>query len=591
MIFFLQKTMSGITNSEILSRIESIYETLVESGFNLNTMEYEDIKREFIKNYNQSYEEHVPPPRLISAIRQTIDKYKKPTDVTPETPTKTDNEKLISELVNSSVPRRGPKTRIISDIIAEDRQRQFDLTRSSIQNTDHAEFCTSVIDNMNVIVKDNKYPIDKNIKPFTDFPPQYDALDEAEYELVEHVLGDNTMNEYSEIKNRYISELSKLRQQYALGSGNKSKVTKEQKFTYKKEKSEDSKGRGKSKKNDANDNITYTKSVKCIDPKDTKKTLTLPENEAKVFIDYNDYMESFAKKWSEALSHKEFDYLKYLTLNTIRTQNIIKFDKLHKILAVKPEYVCSTINSVLYHNNGDFLNIDDEQLHKLIDSGFGPEYAVLFNDIKDLQYTRFDKVIKTIYLHRRGVVLHEKCNEIFKKEHWLQALANIASLDVSTYNEHEQSVINAWKNVLSSKFAYYIIMHCIPESDLFNKSIINLIQDSVSIKLMESALYPISFVFTPFMMGRSSLSLPKDNVGMSLTKYKELVKNTFNSFGSLDTKSFEYDACAWLYYAFERNITTNVMINIVHTLVKNIDVKAKSKNDEDETELENMANI
>ena len=116
-------------------------------------------------------------------------------------------------------------------------------------------------------------------------------------------------------------------------------------------------------------------------------------------------------------------------------------------------------------------------------------------------------------------------------------------------------------------------MYCIPESTLFNKAFLELIQEGVTIKLLQSVLYPISFAFTPFMLGHSNFTLPKQLVNMSETTYKKELSRIFLDFGSPLMKLYDYDECLWLYYADKD--TGNIMVDLLHNVVKSISTEKK----------------
>ena len=83
---------------------------------------------------------------------------------------------------------------------------------------------------------------------------------------------------------------------------------------------------------------------------------------------------------------------------------------------------------------------------------------------------------------------------------WMSAYGNILKvIQTCQLNENEMRIISIWKNILSSFYCFLIFMFGVKPNKAFKGSLLLLISDDISIQLFETALFPISFLFTPFM--------------------------------------------------------------------------------------------
>ena len=578
MIFsLLNKGMSKLSDDAARQCVEEICNRLSEEGFDFS-QDSSDVKKvvreEFYKEHNTT---SISRPKLLGIIAKVTDKY----IVQPEKSNeKSSEEPPKQEIVSGTTPNR-PKRQmqrsIVDDIVEGEKKHDVNLRKNTtIKTKSHVEFSASKLEGMNIKVGDNEYEVDPKISAPKEFCEDYKELGEAEQNLIELIVGSEASNNYVEAVNKYISDVQTLRRKYPVKSDKKI-----QKFTF----------------------VKKSSKVKFLNPDNSYKVDFLPEDDAEPIVEFNRELTKFEKDWKKGISTEAFNALEYLKLDVIRTQNIIKFEKLSEhypsIFAENTSKITNTFLSM--DENDNFVNIGGDAMAKIIVDKFAPDYMQLFSDLKKFNGTQFQRVVKNIYMHRSGIVLHPKCTPEFKKKRWLQAYANINAVNTSNLeHEKEKSVIEAWKNILSSEFAFYIIMFCIPESSLFNKAFIELIQEGTTIKLLESVLYPISFAFTPFMLGHSNFTLPKQLVNMSETTYKKELSKIFLDFGSPIMKLYDYDECLWLYYA-DKDGSGNIMIDLLHNVVKNISIEKKvikrkglknsgqtdEENDDDEEEDEN----
>ena len=551
-----------MSEDEIKRNVESIYDEMVKAGYNFN-QDMSTIKKEVRDSFTKKFPSGVSRPKLINVIASILNEKigdkqdEEPEEAPKPTPSrgKSDSRSAASAAGSTAAPASSSSTTPIigrrkkptlDDVTKNVLERDMNIKSNSSKAKAYVEFTKSTLNGINIKVGNNPYESPAEIKPSTDFEKDFEKLDDAEASLLGSIVGPTEANKYYKAVDAYTEAVDALRKKYPVVD--KKKV---QKFTYVKK---DSK-------------------VKFVNPADNNKLGYLSVEEAAPFVIFNNSMTAFEKVWKDNISATKFKPLEYLSLPVIRTQNIIKFELVRDSFPeVAPESTSKLTNTVLSETN-----ISEAELGKIPTSKFAPDYMQLFVDLKKFNGSQFPHLIKNIYTHRSGIVLHPACGSKFKKECWLQAYANIKAIDdKSIETEQERLVIKAWQNVLSSRFAYHIIMDCVPESSLFNKAMVELIQEGTSVKLFESVLYPISFAFTPFMLGYDNLALPKQALtNMSETTYKKELARIFFDFGSSSLKLYEYEPCLWLYYSKDKD--RNIMIDLLHNVVLTTDTKKAEK--------------
>ena len=553
-----------MSEDEIKRNVESIYNEMEKAGYNFN-QDMSTVKKEVREKFTAKYPSGVSRPKLINVIASILnekigDKQDEELEEAPKpTPSRGKSGSTAastsaasaagstSAASSSTTPLIGRRKKpTIEDVTKNILERDMNIKSNSSKAKAYVEFTKSTLNGINIKVGNNPYESPSEIKPSSDFEKDFDNLEDAESSLLSSIVGSTEANKYYEAVNTYSVAVEALRKKYPVVD--KKKV---QKFTY----------------------VKKDFKVKFVNPADNNKLGYLSVEEAAPFVIFNNSMTAFEKVWKENISATKFKPLEYLSLPVIRTQNIIKFELVRDSFPnVAPESTSKLTNMVLSETN-----MSEAELGKIPTGKFAPDYMQLFVDLKKFNGSQFPHLIKNIYTHRSGIVLHPACSSKFKKECWLQAYANIKAIDdKSIETEQERLVIKAWQNVLSSRFAYHIIMDCVPESSLFNKAMVELIQEGTSIKLFESVLYPISFAFTPFMLGYDNLALPKQALtNMSETTYKKELARIFFDFGSSSLKLYEYDPCLWLYYSKDKD--RNVMVDLLHNVVLTTDTKKVEK--------------
>ena len=423
----------------------------------------------------------------------------------------------------------------------------------TVDKSDKSHRHYSTCQKLNIDNSHSKYNVSGK-SPKT-FPQQTNNLEAAELELINYFVHDKSVVEkYNMMRKKFINEVAELREKYELDPSKKPK--KVQKFT-----------------------IT-SKTVKFVNPADNKLA-ELPQEEQQVFRNYEKEMEKFEKLFNNAVKGKtetpkslktktpeeklasKMKELQFLLLEVIRTQNIINLDAILKgVKGINEENTNKLTNTCIeqIESSEQWDVIEKENGYK----PFAPDYMLLFNDIKKFTGSNYGRLCKNIFEHREALISHSKLTPSLKRAAWLQALGNIEKL--ISMNE-KNLIFDCWQNVLSSEFAFRIVMNGLPPSSLFKKSFETLIQEPLSIQLFESALYPISFCFTPNMLGYTDFDVPDKCFGCSDATYKKNLQLTLETFGAIDTDRYNYSSCNWIYY-FNKSDVRNEMISLLNHAVE-----------------------
>lgn len=411
-------------------------------------------------------------------------------------------------------------------------------------------------------------------------------LPQAELELIKYFTNDQKLcDEYSTIRSQYKDAVTELRKKHEI---DEKKAKRPQKFT-------------------------VTKStVKYVDLVDDKyKLVELPKTEQECFRTYEKEMKEFTEKFKKAIKPEKSSFpakgtkktktqeeketekqqkqeakqaslehdLSFLLLDVIRTQNIIKLDSLLKCDGIHEEDSSKLTNTLIDElDDNDWATIQSNEKYK----PFAPDYIQLFIDIKKFNGSNYGRLCKTIYNHREALIHHPKLTEDNKITAWVHALTNIQAIK-SKLKIDDDLVLNCWENVLSSEFAFKIIMLGLEPSDYFKHSFELLIQTPTSVQLFESALYPISFLFTPNMLGRKDYAAPDSCFGKTDPTYKKNLRIELESFGNPEYDLFNYNAFNWLYY-FNKQDIRNDMVSLLRRAVQL--ANHEEAKDEEETKEE-----
>ena len=444
-------------------------------------------------------------------------------------------------------------------------------TRSTVSNPETRR-SVSYCRGLNIDNKASKYNV-IGVKPLTSFPNEEINLEDAETELIGFFTNDEGLaGSYTSARTDYIEAVGELRDKYAINDPKGKKV---QHFTITK------------------DNIKY------VDP-DSLKQEDLPDEDQECFRTYenamNEFSEAFHKSVSpdkpkrvstkemtkeqkeelknqqeQAKSEERNHLLQFLLLPVIQTQNVIKIETLMKASGIYEEQASKITNTVLTPlSKEDWQRIETDKKYK----PFAPDYIQLFIDIKKFNGSNYGRLCKTIYNHRDTLIKHSKLTLDMKRRAWLQSLANIKQMKKTETNN---LIIDCWHNILSSEFVFKIVMLGLQPSDFFKRSFELLIQEPLSVQLFESALYPISFVFTPNMLGYSNFEAPANCFGKTDATYKKNLQIKLEEFGNPTNNNYNYESCNWLYY-FNKNDVQNEMISLLHRAVELTDKEPQGDN-------------
>jgi hypothetical protein len=287
--------------------------------------------------------------------------------------------------------------------------------------------------------------------------------------------------------------------------------------------------------------ISYKKTGKFSFNQTNKKNQEIKNSEELADV-YKKILEFALPKSVEFVKSKS--WIPYLLSSVLHTFSVVdtkkvkskipcyKFDKINYVLG----FPCGSKIRTESDGNFDRQILEDMKPEK---SFYTIQYAKILECMKTMNVERCDCLFKNIFKNNIGVLNHYKLNDELKQRCWCQSLANLMSSGFENVNESEMIFINCWKNILNSPFCYYILMHGISCSTYFQFSIQKLLCEKISLKLLATCLYPISFLFTPFMC--KSEQTPVTGKGKRI-EYKKLIKRFYDEIIKIDTA----ERCDWI---------------------------------------------
>ena len=186
-------------------------------------------------------------------------------------------------------------------------------------------------------------------------------------------------------------------------------------------------------------------------------------------------------------------------------------------------------------------------------------YKTIIGLTQGLRISSFQSRCLSIFRGREAICECEKLTPKMKEETWLTALANINQIS----NPDEFQLV--WKHILSSQIMYLIFMYGLKEALWMKPGLEWLVKHKQTMRLALRELYPISFVFTPYMFGYDGVkpyfnSDKRRQLGYTLTDY-------FNTLTSDDNPEIQqFSNSAWIYYCDKdgiRNETLSLLQPIV----------------------------
>ena len=271
---------------------------------------------------------------------------------------------------------------------------------------------------------------------------------------------------------------------------------------------------------------------------------------------------------------KDEQYLDYLKSKIVKSFNILHPNIANKALQTKSPYIYI---KALEYIDDDEADVNEKEIEKAASKNkFDVDYYMLFKCIQNFGCKNFIKTSKLIFKYRLGIINKYNLNKEFALDKlWNKAYANLKQLrDSKEFNEKLKSElsgkddilnninnhIDAWLNILESKIAFYIIMKGARSNKLFEKYLTMLAGSNISMRLLLGPLYPISFIFTPFMLWKDSASF----------KSKDSVKTIFNDFQ--DDASVDINELNWIYYLKHPNCDENDMVKTLEKFILNMNI-------------------
>lgn len=448
---------------------------------------------------------------------------------------------------------------------------------------------------------DISYPFDVSVAPDPDFPqqPTLDGTADSENEFLSLVLDNDTVQEYSNRRDMFADHVTSMYEKYritSVASNSKRKApTPTQEFTfvkgsYKPPAYEDPEHPKRTPKSLTRAASTAPKRVipTSIKYRDENGKLAVLDdlNDAQPMIDYHCRQLDFERQWKVVLkryikNHPDW-YLDYLSLTYISTPSVIDFKTIEDAGVIVEDWSSPITNSVYVDGIIDVNNLLNkrDRLPDIID------YMEMMGCARDFTPAKPEKTMIDIYDHRSGVLTHQKCDDAFKRSHWLQALANVRS--IVNGNDEENRIFTAWERVLSSRYAYYVMMYDVKGSDLFESAIRLLLKHRVTRKMMLGALYPISFLCTPYMLGHPAMLQTLGLINVTPKKYADVLADMFDELGDPVKNICDYASCNWLTYAVgNRTVTRNETIAVLSQALREaMEKDEKSGGEKDTVEKE-----
>jgi hypothetical protein len=212
----------------------------------------------------------------------------------------------------------------------------------------------------------------------------------------------------------------------------------------------------------------------------------------------------FNKFITELKSKIKENYLEYLNTDMIRTHHILDTSRVRD----KEDHYIGTYEPLFNYNSDVVISEDDPlpDVPKL-------NYYITLSTLCDYNPSS-SAIFNQIYANRCAVLSHPNVNPSEIEKAWTQTQCNFKNfkLDVKNkiveeLNDQERKVFDAWNNILNSKYCYLIICKCYSENQQFKLAFNSLLKEPFTTKLLCSLLYPISFIFSPFMCGTLNVRL------------------------------------------------------------------------------------
>jgi hypothetical protein len=253
----------------------------------------------------------------------------------------------------------------------------------------------------------------------------------------------------------------------------------------------------------------------------------------------------------------------YLMTAAIHSVNVFEPKQIHFLVDR-----CYRFPKLEYYHKYEY---DENDIKKIIPVPKTPQlaYAALLSCAQDINMAKAELFMKAVYKNRIGITSHPRLTEQIKKESWSKALANITAIDLTLFEEEDQTTIQMWTNILSSTYCYHIFMNAIEGSPHFAAALNHLLDLKLSLKLLCSSLYPISFIFTPF--------LAKVNKRPEVKNQEKIcgIRKGINAHFMHYVLTDAFEACGWIGYLLNNTEEENYNIGILHEFLKQLEEPIK----------------
>jgi hypothetical protein len=212
-------------------------------------------------------------------------------------------------------------------------------------------------------------------------------------------------------------------------------------------------------------------------------------------------------------------------------------------------------------------------------------YYTLLHQVYKFTGSNIVALMKRIYKNRIGITSHPALTEDIKRKAWLQAYYNALTYTPSsdpappalpprtafgkTFQQptplSEAEAIDVWRNILSSRHAYEIMMNSHTAVAMFEKALEQFITYTPSnIRLMATVLYPISFLFLPLMFGALDFVYERMMRPVTHATSRVYISKSFTRALASPTVT-NYNAMAWCYYLLNTpSDGVNPILRILH---------------------------
>lgn len=191
------------------------------------------------------------------------------------------------------------------------------------------------------------------------------------------------------------------------------------------------------------------------------------------------------------------------------------------------------------------------------------DYSNILASIKKNTLAKRGVIAKEVFEYRNGLIHHPKISTI-KEDCWLKALTMVDKWKLDTDgDENHKIIIKCWRKVLGSKACYLICMNGLKPNKFFAKFFDMLISDKYSLSLMLGPLFPISWLFTPFMLDGSKFDYGTKVYTSAATISRLFVNNVVKTIEDCDKNLVSYSDLVWCAELFKEDQHQNGIVKLI----------------------------